>query len=160
MLTGRLLSWPLVGFFGHGRIKLFLKIIFQKLNDLVWTIHNFIGGINSCSTKSLHHNIQPKETIYIGWKNHPAVGWIKLNSNGTCKGGGEIAGCGGLFRNFEGRWIKSYINKIGAYDTLHVEMWGIPWFGYGLKGLRRVLIISLQKVTVRGMNMSWFCYFK
>jgi len=42
-----------------------------------------------------HRNIQPKETIYIGWK-RPPNGWMKLNNDGTCKGGGEFVGCGSL----------------------------------------------------------------
>jgi len=65
-----------------------------------------------------------KETIYIGWKN-PPEGWIKLNSDGACKGSGEYSGCGGLFRDSEGRWIKDYIRKIGVCDALHAEIWGM-----------------------------------
>jgi hypothetical protein len=54
-----------------------------------------------------------KEMIYIGWKK-PLEGWIKLNIDGACKRGGESSGCGGLFCNSDGRWIKGYFNKIGV----------------------------------------------
>jgi hypothetical protein len=36
-----------------------------------------------------------------------------------------IAGCEGLFQNSNGRWLKGYIQKIGACDALHVEIWGM-----------------------------------
>lgn len=39
---------------------------------------------------------------------------------------GEIAGCGGPFRDSNGRWIKDYSKKkIGTYDSLYTEMWGL-----------------------------------
>jgi len=44
-------------------------------------------------------------------------GWIKLNSDGACKGGGENSGCGGLFRSSDGRWLKGYIRKVGVCDA-------------------------------------------
>jgi ribonuclease HI len=39
--------------------------------------------------------------------------------------GGDTSGCGGLFRNSDGRWIKSYIKKIEACDVRHAKMWGM-----------------------------------
>ena len=68
-----------------------------------------------CSNQPSHRDIQMKETIYIGWKK-PPNDWIKLNSDGTCKGSGEYSGCGGLFRNYEGRCLKGYIRKIRVCD--------------------------------------------
>ncbi|GAU42748.1 hypothetical protein TSUD_77850 [Trifolium subterraneum] len=35
------------------------------------------------------------------------------------------SGCGGLFRNSDGRWIKGYARKIGTCDALSAEMWGM-----------------------------------
>jgi len=51
--------------------------------------------------------------------------WIKLNSDGACKDRGEIIGCGGLFRDSHGRWIKGYTKKIDVCDVLHAKMWGL-----------------------------------
>ncbi|MCI88500.1 ribonuclease H protein, partial [Trifolium medium] len=62
--------------------------------------------------KSLHRGPKLKDTVYIGWK-RPGEGWVKLNNDGACKNRGEIAGCGGLFRDSDGRWIKGYTKKIG-----------------------------------------------
>jgi ribonuclease HI len=36
-----------------------------------------------------------------------------------------LAGCGGLLRNSDGRWLKGYSHKIGTCDALCAEMWGM-----------------------------------
>jgi len=61
---------------------------FQQPNNLVLAIQNFARKIDFCSNQPPHHNIQIKETIYIGWKK-PPEGWIKLNID-DCKGSGEF----------------------------------------------------------------------
>ena len=61
--------------------------------------------------------------LYAQIETEPPEGWIKLNSDGACKGSGEYSGCGGLFRDSDGRWIKGYTRKIGVCDALHAEMW-------------------------------------
>ncbi|MCI28290.1 ribonuclease H protein, partial [Trifolium medium] len=43
--------------------------------------------------------------------------------DGACKDTLGLAGCGGLFRNLEGRWIKGYARKIETRDALCAEMW-------------------------------------
>jgi len=40
-------------------------------------------------------------------------------------GVGTLAGCGGLLRDFDGRWIKGYTKKIGLCDTFYAELWGM-----------------------------------
>ncbi|MCI09976.1 ribonuclease H protein, partial [Trifolium medium] len=72
-----------------------------------------LGGEEQILTNSQFKVPQLKDIIYIGWK-RPQENWIKLNSDGACKDMGKIAGCGGLFRDSDGRWIKGYIKKIGA----------------------------------------------
>jgi ribonuclease HI len=106
------------------RNKAIFEENFQQPNNPVLVIQNFVQKIDLCSNQQLHRNFPMKETIYIGWKK-PPEGWIKLNSDGACKGIGEYSGCGGLFRDTEGRWLKGYIRKIGVCDALHAEMWGM-----------------------------------
>lgn len=106
------------------RNKAIFEDNFQQLNNPVLVIQNFVQKIDLCSNQRLHRNFPMKETIYIGWKK-PPKGWIKLNSDGACKGIGEYSGCGGLFRDTGGRWLKGYIRKIGVCDALHAEMWGM-----------------------------------
>ncbi|KEH42345.1 hypothetical protein MTR_1g067690 [Medicago truncatula] len=45
------------------------------------------------------------DTIFIGWK-IPRDGWIKLNCDGAYKDSLGLAGCGCLFWNSDGRWLK------------------------------------------------------
>ena len=106
------------------RNKTIFEENFQQPNNHVLVIQNFAQKIDLCSNQRLHRNFQMKETIYIGWKK-PPEGWIKLNNDGACKGSGEYSGCGGLFRDSEGRRLKGYIRKIGVCDALHTEMWGM-----------------------------------
>jgi ribonuclease HI len=111
-------------FLWKWRNKSIFEDDFQQPNNPILAIHNFTRGMDLCSTQLPHPNIQRKETIYIGWKK-PPEGWIKLNSDGACKRGGESSGCGGLFRNSDGRWIKGYFKKIGVCDAFHAELWGM-----------------------------------
>jgi len=95
------------------RNQVISKDNFQIPTDHVLIIHNFPRGINSRSNQLLHCTIQPKEMVYIG-RRRSHDGWIKLNSDGSCKKDEELVGCGSLL-----------CKKIGSCDTLHVEMWDL-----------------------------------
>jgi ribonuclease HI len=64
-----------------------------------------------------------------------------LKSDGACKELGATVGCGGLFRDSDGRWINGFSNKIGVCDALHAEMWGMY---LGLDLARREVIMHLH----------------
>ncbi|CAJ2627891.1 unnamed protein product [Trifolium pratense] len=97
---------------------------FQRPHDPIRVIQKYSMDIDHCTFRRVLQIPQRNETIYIGWKK-PPEGWIKLNSDGACKGNNDISGCGGLFRNSDGRWIKGYAKKIGSCDSFHAEMWGL-----------------------------------
>lgn len=44
----------------------------------------------------------------------PAVGWYKLNIDGLVNGANGHAGCGGLIRDNDDRWVKGFAKKIAA----------------------------------------------
>ncbi|PNX76452.1 receptor-like kinase [Trifolium pratense] len=46
----------------------------------------------------------------------------KLNCDGSYKDSMNIAGCGGLFRDLDCRWLKGYTQRIEDCDALHAEM--------------------------------------
>jgi hypothetical protein len=35
----------------------------------------------------------------------------------------NVAGCGGLFRDSDGQWLKGYTQRISDCDALYAEMW-------------------------------------
>ncbi|MCI46118.1 ribonuclease H protein, partial [Trifolium medium] len=81
-----------------------------------------VDDIDNCN----HHymNLFHGNIIFIGWKN-PQEGWVKLNCDRAYKDSLELAGCGGLQRDSDGRWLTGYSRKIGTCDALGTEMWGM-----------------------------------
>ncbi|PNX97212.1 nucleic acid binding protein [Trifolium pratense] len=47
------------------------------------------------------------------------------NCDGAYKDSLELAGCGGLLCDSDGRWLTRYSRKIGTCDALGAEMWGM-----------------------------------
>lgn len=50
---------------------------------------------------------------------------VKLNCNGAHRSTKKVVGYDSLLRDVYGRWIKGYYKKLGDYDVLLVEMWGM-----------------------------------
>jgi ribonuclease HI len=66
---------------------------------------------------------RPRSTVWIGWK-PPTNGWIKLNTDGACKGR-TTAGCGGVMRNSSGVWIGGFAKHVGVCSAFTAELWGV-----------------------------------
>ncbi|XP_024626768.1 uncharacterized protein [Medicago truncatula] len=113
--------------------KNIFEVGFIRPNNPISLIGRFVQDIEDCNLEHFHIGPKLKEIIYIGWK-RSHEGWIKLNSDGACKNMGIIFGCGGLFRDLDGRWVKCYTKKIRACDALHAEMWGYIWVWTWLGG--------------------------
>jgi len=54
-----------------------------------------LWAIEEVAQDHLQKNPHHKEIMYIAEK-RSLDGWVKLNCDGSCKGNGELAGCGGL----------------------------------------------------------------
>ena len=104
------------------RNKTIFEDEFQRPNDPIFKILKTVEDMEKYTKHPL--NIHRSNTVFIGWKS-PQDGWIKLNCDGAYKDSLGLAGCGGLFWNSEGRWIKGYARKIGTCDALSAEMWGM-----------------------------------
>ena len=48
-------------------------------------------------------------------------GWVKLNTDGAANGETKIAGCGGLLRDVDGRWICGFTEPLGSCFTFITE---------------------------------------
>ncbi|GAU11643.1 hypothetical protein TSUD_334560 [Trifolium subterraneum] len=104
------------------RNKTIFEDQFQHPNDSIFKILKMVEDINKYTQHPL--NIHQCNTVFIGW-NKPREGWIKLNCDGAYKDSLGLAGCGGLFRNSDGRWIKGYARKIGTCDALCLNVGNI-----------------------------------
>ena len=60
----------------------------------------------------------------IKWEK-PQSGWIEMNTDGSSNESSRIAGCGGVLRDEQGRWIKGFAKKIGIINSFITEMWGL-----------------------------------
>ena len=58
--------------------------------------------------------------ILIGRK-APIEGWVKLNTDGSCRENGR-AGCGGIIRGSDGEWLGGFSKSIGVCSAYMVEL--------------------------------------
>ncbi|GAU10638.1 hypothetical protein TSUD_421140, partial [Trifolium subterraneum] len=122
---------------------------FQRPNDPSQAILKMVTEIDRYGHTLPNERYRQLETIYIGWK-HPQGEWIKLNCDGAYKESMGLAGCGGLFRDSNGRWLKGYAQKIGACDALHAEMWGM-YTGMQMarrQGFTHIIVESDSKLLI------------
>jgi ribonuclease HI len=61
--------------------------------------------------------------ILINWKT-PPVGWVKLNTDGSCGADGCI-GCGGIIRGSDGEWLEGFAKYVGHGTAYLAELWGV-----------------------------------
>ncbi|PNX77292.1 ribonuclease H [Trifolium pratense] len=54
----------------------------------------------------------------------PPDGWVKLNTDGSCRDDGSI-GCGGVIRGSAGEWLGGFSKFIGNGNAYVAELWGI-----------------------------------
>lgn len=59
----------------------------------------------------------------VPWQK-PPKGWQKVNTNGAYHAATNLACCGGLIRDEDGVYLRSFSRKIGKYYVLQAELWG------------------------------------
>ncbi|KAK2390756.1 heat shock 70 kDa protein [Trifolium repens] len=65
-----------------------------------------------------------KDIINVSWK-APAYGWHCLNTGGAAKSMTCKTGCGGLVRDYTGRWIYGFTKNLGTASAYMAELWGL-----------------------------------
>ncbi|MCI24657.1 ribonuclease H protein, partial [Trifolium medium] len=83
-----------------------------------------------------------KQQINIRWS-VPQPGWFALNTDGAAKIGEGKAGCGGVLRDEEGRWIEGFTKALGDTNAYIAELWGI-FEGLCLAKRKRVTKLELR----------------
>ena len=69
--------------------------------------------------EATHHVLKP-----VRWEK-PAIGWRKLNSDGSSLGNPGRAGGGGLIWDEEGNWVLGYSRQIGITSSFIAELWAL-----------------------------------
>lgn len=91
--------------------------------------------------------------ILIGWSPPPSS-WVKCNTDGSVCGQDMLAGCGGVCRDSNSRWLFGFARNIGTSNVLWFELWAIftivpmVWN----RGYRRVIVESDSLVAVNLIN--------
>ncbi|KAG7594142.1 Reverse transcriptase zinc-binding domain [Arabidopsis thaliana x Arabidopsis arenosa] len=85
----------------------------------------------------------------ISW-HKPALGWVKVNTDGASHGNPGQATAGGVVRDTERGWLSGFVLNIGVCSAMLAELWGVY---YGLyvaweKGYRRVVLESDSALVV------------
>nr|POE61120.1 putative ribonuclease h protein [Quercus suber] len=73
----------------------------------------------------------------------PAVGWHKLNTDGSVVSSCGLAGCGGLLRDCAGQWIVGFAKSIVSSSSIAAELWALRE-GLGLCLDRGILAVEVE----------------
>ena len=65
-----------------------------------------------------------KVVCTVSWKK-PPLEWCKLNTDRASFGKSGKVGGGGIIRDSEGRWVKSFARSIGFTTSITVEFWAL-----------------------------------
>lgn len=96
--------------------KVIFEDNFQRPNNSILTIHNFIRGIINCYTQSLYHNIQPKVTLW--WP-------IKHNNDCTLREMERLRDVSACYETLNEDESKVTLENLELVTSLiHVEIWG------------------------------------
>ncbi|GLU23496.1 hypothetical protein SLE2022_394950 [Rubroshorea leprosula] len=109
-------------------------VIWNQRNLALYKQHNLDPQRTFCliveraaefwSSNPLPSSKSTKATRFIGW-DPPPPGWLKLNTDGSAVGNLNNAGCGGLFRDYQGHWVIGFTRNIGPTTTLAAELYAI-----------------------------------
>ncbi|XP_057744794.1 uncharacterized protein LOC130962625 [Arachis stenosperma] len=97
--------------------------------------------------------LKMKREVHVSWV-PPPEGWVKLNTDGSSQGNMRRAGCGGLVRNENGRWVAGFTCRIGNCTAFTAELWGVM---EGLKlawtmGMKRIIVECDSTAVVKLLN--------
>ncbi|XP_061371303.1 uncharacterized protein LOC133313907 [Gastrolobium bilobum] len=94
--------------------------------DMVYQTSKFVQDVLVADNMLLKAGLLPEKRKEVSshWK-HPSPNWIKINSDGECRNKGVSTSCGGVIRNYAGKWIAGFSKRIGCGNVLLAEVWGM-----------------------------------
>ncbi|KAL0007565.1 hypothetical protein SO802_009067 [Lithocarpus litseifolius] len=60
----------------------------------------------------------------VKWEK-PELGWMKLNTDGSCNAAAGKAAGGGLIRDDMGNWVVGFTRKLGNVNSFTAEVWAL-----------------------------------
>jgi ribonuclease HI len=105
--------------------------------------------VDQCLNRALEYffvvgfdgNSKASESIPVKWV-PPALGWVKLNTDGSSLGNPGQAGGGGVIRDHVGHWIRGFTHRVGVATSLAAELWAIR------DGLSLIVDMGFLYVTI------------
>jgi len=109
----------LATFFGFGETNRSLIVTSYILGILGMILSFLVKGYlhNPGDIHSLKPQIKVEMLILKKWK-PPQVGSFCVNTDGPVKDQFALAGCGGLIRDHQGRWMGSFAKKTGCASPI------------------------------------------
>ncbi|KAI4313564.1 hypothetical protein L6164_026529 [Bauhinia variegata] len=89
----------------------------------------------------------------IGWQ-FPPIGGVKCNVDGSSRKAQHSAGCGGVYRDGQGKWVNGFARKLGYCSSMKAEILAI-YTGLAEAwrlGFRNLIIESDSKSAVDLVN--------
>ncbi|KAF7844636.1 putative RNA-directed DNA polymerase [Senna tora] len=115
-----------------------------KLSDPVFSILHKVRSASEASRALVNSGKDPPSRTHslVKWQS-PEMGWFKVNVDGACSREAlERASCGGVVRDYMGRFIYGFSKNLGSCDALAAELWGV------ILGLNMAWELGIKKVVV------------
>ncbi|KAF7802728.1 ribonuclease H [Senna tora] len=131
------------------RNKAVFNNIHGKEDDVILGVNKLIYGLISMSLISSNVAVANSslEAHYIKW-NPPDGNALKLNVDGSYWSHTGLISCGGVLRDFHGRWIVGFTRRMGRGNSLGAEVWALK------TGLQIARDLNTECLVVEIDNLS------
>ncbi|KAF7826588.1 ribonuclease H [Senna tora] len=94
-----------------------------------------------------------RDGLHISWK---PLNWpkVKLNVDGSYWNHIKSSGCGGVIRDYRGRWILGFARRMGRGSSINAEVWGI------LTGLQVAWDLGVSGVILESDSLTAINFIK
>ncbi|KAI4357362.1 hypothetical protein L6164_001315 [Bauhinia variegata] len=80
-------------------------------------------------------------SVSIGWQ-FPPIGWVKCNVDGSSRKAHRSAGCGGVYRDGQGKWLCGFARKLKYCNSMKAETYAI------YTGLARAWRLGFRQIII------------
>lgn len=95
--------------------------------------------------------VRRKRVTKVRW-NKPALGWYKLNIDGSSLDNSRLASGGSFIRDHNGAWIKGSSHAIGVSTSVNVELWALR---EGLLMCRNLNLVAIEIELDAKVVVGW-----